>query len=175
MGLRRNASALGRSRFPLAPTRPIPLERRLFEPARDRVTRRKEDRTPIQEETRRTDSNSAWFFRLHQNVSKTQQPKDLQGWQGRRELSRTKLGDVEPLLHRLCLHPTVSFEQFGKVAHRQLTLFLTDDFHNIRGDVWKVLSAPGFVKRERATREHTTTKAHQSNNRLPWGVECNVL
>ena len=60
-----------------------------------------------------------------------------------------KLGDVEPLLHRLGLHPAVLFEQFGEVSHRQLTLFLTDDFHNIRGDVWKVLPPPGFVKRER--------------------------
>ena len=81
-----------------------------------------------------TSSRSVWFFRLHQRISKTQQPKDFQGWQGGGELGRMKLGDVEPLLHRLGLRPAVLFEQFGEVAHRQLTLLLTDDLHSFRGD-----------------------------------------
>jgi hypothetical protein len=73
------------------------------------------------------------------------------------------------------LHPAVLFEQFGEAAHRQLTLFLTDDLHNIRGDVCMVLPVPGVVEREKAKREHKLTELYFSNNRLPAGVESNVL
>ena len=104
-------------------------------------------RSPAQNEV---PSLSAWFLCLYQNIPKAQQPKNLQGWQRSGELGRMKLGDVKPLLDRLSLRPTVMFEQCGKVADRQLTLFLAYDFHSIRGVASTLLPAPGFVKRERA-------------------------
>ena len=66
-----------------------------------------------------------------------------------------KLGDVEPLLHRLGLHPAVSFEQFGDVADRLLTLLLTNDFHDvIDADVWQVRHAPGFLAASLLVHQH---------------------
>jgi len=119
-------------------------------PARDLFTRREQDSVPVQPVQPKPQKNfghSAWFFCMDQGIPKTQQPKSLQGWQGGWELGRMKLGDVEPLLHRLGLHTAVSFEQFSDVAYRQLTLLLSDDFHNrIRGDRYNVLHVPSVVK-----------------------------
>jgi hypothetical protein len=38
-----------------------------------------------------------------------------------------------------------------------------------------VLPVPGVVEREKAKREHKLTELYFSNNRLPAGVESNVL
>jgi hypothetical protein len=84
-------------------------------------------------ETAGPPSHSTWFRRLHYNISKTQESKDLQGWQGSGELGRSRLGDVEPFLHRLGLYRAILFEQFGDIAYRQVLLFLSDDLHNTVG------------------------------------------
>ena len=51
----------------------------------------------------------AQFFGLHQLISETQQPKNLQGWQGRWKLGGSKLRAVEPFLHGQSLDCSVSF------------------------------------------------------------------
>ena len=72
----------------------------------------------------------AQAFGLHQFISETQQPKNLQGGQGRWKLGRSKLGVVEPFLHGQGLDRSVSFQQSGNAFNRQLRLLSSYESHN---------------------------------------------
>lgn len=85
-------------------------------------------------------------FGPHQFPSKAEQPQNFQGGQGGRKLARSRLGNIEPLLHRQGLRRRVFAEQFGEVFHRQLFLFSSNDLHNmISGDGRSVFLAGGYV------------------------------
>ena len=87
-------------------------------------------------------------FSPYQLIPKTEQPQDLQAGQGRHELGRSSLGNIEPLLHCQGLICPLFVQHPGDVVNRHLRLFLTDDFHNlISGDGDSVLPG-GRVCRE---------------------------